>query len=55
MSVVKYVVKSSIDYQEYGRFNTRKEALQQIKALKRFDKEEGNPFDEGYFIEMEED
>ena len=48
-----YVVKSSIDYQEYGSFATLKEAKAQIKELKRFDKEQGNPFDEGYFIEKE--
>lgn len=46
-----FIVKDRIDYQEYGSFKTRKEAKAQIKELKEFDKEEGNPFDEDYFIE----
>lgn len=49
-----FVVKSSIDFQEYGEFKTLKEAKAHIKELKRFDKEEGNPFNEGYFIEEED-
>ena len=50
-----YTVKSKIDFQEYGSFKTKKEALRAIKELKRFDKEQGNPFDEGYFVEYEDD
>lgn len=51
----KYIVLSSNDYQEYGTFETLKEAEQFIKELKRFDEEHGNPFNEGYFVEEEED
>lgn len=50
-----YIVKSSIDCQEYGEFKTRKEAQAFIRELKRFDKENENPFDENYFIEWEEE
>jgi len=48
-----FVIKSKIDYQEYGGFATKKEARARIRELKRFDREQGNPFDEGYFIEEE--
>ena len=51
---IEYTVVSSIDGQEYGSFKTVKEAREHIKDLKRFDKEQGNPFDEGYRIIREE-
>ena len=54
MKVVEYVIYSSIDQQEFGSFPTLKEARQRIKELKRFDEENGNPFEEGYYIEREE-
>lgn len=50
-----YVVRGGIDGQEYGEFETLKEAKYQIRELKRFDKEHGNPFDENYYIDVEED
>lgn len=53
MKIVEFVVYSSIDQQEFGSFKTLKEARQHIKELKRFDEENGNPFDEGYYIERE--
>lgn len=49
-----YTIYSKVDYQDYGSFKTKKEAQEHIKELKRFDKEYGNPFDEGYFIEVED-
>lgn len=51
-----YTIYSKVDYQDYGSFETRKEAQERIKELKRFDKEYGNPFrfQEHYFIEVEE-
>lgn len=54
MKVVEYVIYSSIDQQEFGSFPTLKEARRHIKELKRFDEENGNPFEEGYYIEREE-
>lgn len=51
---MKYTVVSSIDYQEFGTYSTLKEAKKQIERLKAFDKKEGNPFDEGYFIRKDE-
>lgn len=50
-----FTIKSKIDYQEYGSFPTREQAKAYIKELKRFDREQGNPFDEGYYIEREEE
>lgn len=38
------------DYEELGKFATLKEAKSFIKECKRFDKEQGNPFDEEYRI-----
>ena len=52
--MTKYTVKSRIDLQEYGTFDTRREAMEQIRSLKEFDRENGNPFEEGYFVEKEE-
>ena len=49
-----YTIKSKIDYQEYGSFKTLREAKARIRKLIEFDKEQGNPFDEGYFIEQED-
>lgn len=53
MNMKMYVIYSIIDNQEYGRFKTLKEAKQQIKNLYEFDKEEHNPFNEHYYIEVE--
>lgn len=51
----KYVVISEIDEEEIGSFKTKKEALKCIRDCKRLDKEEGNPFDESYRIDIEEE
>ena len=50
-----YIIRNSIDDQEYGSFPTKKEAQERVRELRRFDKEQGNPFDEGYFIIKEDD
>ena len=50
-----YTVISAIDYQEYKSFKTIKEAKAYIKELKKFDKEQGNPFDENYQIVVEDE
>ena len=50
----KYVVINDIDQEEMGEFDTRKEAQEFIKGCKQFDKEQGNPFDETYSIEVVE-
>jgi len=49
-----YVVYN-FDNEPLNEFKTVKEAKQFIKECKRFDKEQGNPFDEQYRIEKEED
>ena len=49
----KFVVYNEDD-ESFGKFNTLKEAKNQIKDLKRFDKEQENPFEEVYRIEVEE-
>lgn len=51
----KYVVITDIDNEELASFDTRKEAQKFIKEAKEFDKREGNPFDETYHIEIEDD
>ena len=48
-----YVVISEIDYEEMGRFNSYKQAKECIKDCIRFDKENENPFDEKYHIEID--
>lgn len=50
---MKYAVVSSVDYEVMDTFETKKEALKAIKEYERFDKEQGNPFNEGYYIEEE--
>jgi len=49
-----YVVYN-FDNEPLSEFKTIKEAKAFIKECKRFDKEQGNPFDEQYRIEKEED
>ena len=49
----KYVVYN-IDDECFGLFDSLKEARQQIRELKRFDKEHENPFEEEYRIEIED-
>lgn len=51
----KYVVINDIDQDEMGEFDSRKEAQEFIKGLKKFDKEQGNPFNESYTIETREE
>ena len=51
----KYIVVSDIDYEELQSFNTKKEAKDFIKETMKFDKENGNPFNETYHIEVEEE
>lgn len=46
---MKYLVVNYED-EEFGAFDTRAEAKEHIKELKRFDKENKNPFDEGYRV-----
>lgn len=42
------------DYNDLGfKLKTLKEAKQKIKELQRFDKENGNPFNEKYIIRRE--
>jgi len=50
-----YVVISEIDFEEMGRFDSYKQAKEFIKDCIRFDKENENPFDEKYYIEVEID
>ena len=50
-----YIIRNSIDDQEYGSFPTKKEAQDHVRELRRVDKEQGNPFDEGYFIIKEDE
>ena len=46
-----FVVYRKDDMSEFiGRFKTLKEAKNCIKECKRFDKENGNPFEESYII-----
>ena len=52
MTKTRYVIYTE-DGIECGEFKTLKQAKQKIKDLKRFDKENGNPFNEQYIIEME--
>lgn len=47
-----YVVISEIDYEEIGKFDSLKKAKEFIKDCKRFDVENGNPFNEIYNIEV---
>ncbi len=51
----KYVVINDIDQDDMAEFNSRKEAQEFIKGLKQFDKEQGNPFNETYSIEVREE
>lgn len=51
----KYVVINDIDQDEMGEFDSRKEAQEFIRESKRFDKEQGNPFNETYSIEVREE
>ena len=51
----KYVVINDIDQEDMAEFETRKEALEFIKGCKQFDKENGNPFNETYSIEVRND
>lgn len=44
----------NVDDELLAKFKTLKEAKDFIKELKRFDKENGNPFDEKYRIEFED-
>ena len=46
---MKYIVEN-MDYEQIGKFDTIKQAKEFIKECKRFDKENGNPFDERYTI-----
>ena len=49
----KYCVYREDDVDEFmGWFHTKKEAQEQIKESKRFDKEYGNPFEEKYYIKV---
>lgn len=50
---MEYVVYTKLDWDRMGSFKTLKEAKDFIKELKRFDKENGNPFDEQYVIVKE--
>ena len=52
--IMKKFVVYNEDDESFGKFNTLKEAKNQIKDLKRFDKEQENPFEEVYRIEVEE-
>jgi hypothetical protein len=51
----RYVVISCIDEEEIKSFKTRKEAQKCIRECKQFDKDNGNPFNEVYRIDVEED
>lgn len=48
-----YVVYN-VDNEPLEEFKTIKEAREFIKECKRFDKEQGNPFNENYRIEKED-
>lgn len=53
---MRYVVYNpDNEWEELGEFKTLKEAREFIKELKRFDKEQGNPFDDNYTIHKEAD
>lgn len=49
----KYVIYN-LDYEQVAECDTLKEAKAKIRDLKRFDKENENPFNENYTIEIEE-
>lgn len=51
----KYIVVNDLDNEELAEFDNVKDAKKFIKELKRFDKEENNPFDESYSIIIEEE
>lgn len=51
----KYVVISEIDEEEIGCFKTRKEAQKCIRECKEFDRDNNNPFNESYRIDIEEE
>lgn len=51
----RYVVISEIDEEEIGCFKTKKEALRCIKECKEFDRDNNNPFNESYRIDIEEE
>ena len=50
-----YVVINELDCDELAKFKTLKEAKQFILECKRFDLENGNPFQESYSIEVREE
>ena len=52
---MKNYIVLNFDNEELNSFKTLKEAKQFIKDCKKFDKENGNPFDEKYRIEIEEE
>lgn len=53
--MIRYVIINETDnYNDLGlSFKTLKEAKERIKDLKRFDKENGNPFNDKYVVRKE--
>lgn len=53
--MTKFVVYNvDNEYEELGAFDTLKEAKAHIREVRRFDRENGNPFNDRYIVSKEE-